>query len=278
MIYLAISGFLFLAIFFVIIAIELAAARRSKEQRRIEKVISSASGNISKEEILASFQKKETKKVKYTEKNDDIIYIFSAPLAFAAYLGMKSIEHTLTEQTAKLIYLIPVSIFILIPFFYKKAKREARNMEILTLLPTFIDLLTICIKAGLSFSIGIEKIIKEVNLKSKFFFKNLQLAALEMNAGVDKETALKTLVKRCYNHPDLKSFVSAILQAETFGFSISKTLQTQAEEIRNKRRQVIRARIARMPIALLFPLVFCIAPITCILLAGPGLIDILTNL
>jgi len=174
--------------------------------------------------------------------------------------------------------LTPLVVFVLIPFFYKKHVNDSRTREILTALPFIIDLLVICLEAGLSFSMGIEKIIGELTSKSKFLAKRFQLMVYELNAGMDKKTALRNLVGRCHSHPDLKAFVSSIIQSETMGFSIVQTLRVQAEEVRLKKRQMLKTRIARMPIQLLFPLIFCIFPITAFLLIGPGLIEILKAL
>ena len=277
MIYLIIFGALFISVFFIVIGLEIIASRHTHENNRISKVLQSSKVSSEKHDALAVFQNKEQKNKKTITLSDNIAYLFSAPLALGTYFFMKNIESSLSPAMQQLVFILPLAVFILLPFFHKKILKESRKMEILTLLPVLIDLLTICIEAGLSFSMGIEKIIQETPIKSKFFFKNLNIAVLEMNAGVEKSIALHALVKRCYNNNELKSFVSAVLQSEAFGFSIAKTLQTQSYEIREKKRQTIRTKIAKMPITLLFPLIFCIAPITCILLAGPGIIDILSS-
>jgi len=266
----------FVSVFFISFFLLVVYSQNTKQQRHVYRVLQNT--GYRKIEKVDRFQTL-SEKLSHLTISDNIVYIYSAIIGAIFYALYKAfLCGSFPPVLESLIKLIPFALFILIPFFYKKWVNNKRTEEILTTLPFIIDLLVICLEAGLSFTASISKIIQEMQNKSKFLAKKFQITVYELNAGIDKRTAFKNLVKRCYNHPDLKTFVSAIIQSESLGFSIVQTLRVQAKEIRAKKRQMVRTRISRMPVKLLFPLIFCIFPITCILIVGPGFIQILKAL
>ena len=255
----------FCAAFFMTLFVLWTIDANSRQQRRLGTILKQA--GYKDVEKVTQFQKKQ-KGILRLYDSDNFCYVYSSLIAMILYLFNGTYFLRIVPHSLRLfIYLLPFAAFVLIPFFYKKWITETRREEILVTMPIIIDLLIICLEAGLSFASSIDKIVHEVEQKSTFLAKRFQQMVYELNAGVNRKEALTNLVKRCYNNEDLKTFISAIIQSETLGFSIAQTLRVQAEEIRQKRRQMIRTRIARMPIKLLFPLVFCIFPITCILQA-----------
>lgn len=268
--------FAFIAFFLLFAGVFAMISSNTSTSRRVEDAIRGV--RFSGHDAPHALDKLQAKIVKM-KISDNVSYLVSAVVAGIIYYIIRyHLIGLFSDDLRPFILMVPLVLFVMIPFFYKRYVNEARTREILTTLPFIIDLLIICLEAGLSFSMSIEKIISEMDAKSQFLAKRFQLMVYELNAGVDKKSALKNLVKRCYDHPDLKAFVSSITQSETLGFSIVQTLRVQAEEVRLKKRQMLKTRIARMPVTLLFPLIFCIFPITGFLLVGPGLIEILKAL
>jgi tight adherence protein C len=268
--------FAFISFFLLFVAVFAIITSNTSASKRVSNAIRGV--RFSDKGTTSSLNKIQEKIVKM-KISDNVSYLVSALIAAVAYFIVRyHVVGYFSDDLRPFILMVPLILFVMIPFFYKKYINDARTQEILSALPFIIDLLIICLEAGLSFSMSIEKIIAELDTKSKFLTKRFQLMVYELNAGIDKKTALKNLVQRCYNHPDLKSFVSSITQSETLGFSIVQTLRVQSEEVRLKKRQMLKTRIARMPITLLFPLIFCIFPITGFLLVGPGLLEILKAL
>lgn len=96
----------------------------------------------------------------------------------------------------------------------------------------------------------------------------------EIRAGSSRSEALRALERRC-NVPEMRSFVLAILQADTFGVSIGRVLRTQADEMRVKRRQLAQEKAMKAPVKMLVPMVLCIFPSLFIVVLAPAVINII---
>ena len=95
----------------------------------------------------------------------------------------------------------------------------------------------------------------------------------EVRAGSTRADAMRAMELRC-NVPEVRSFVLAILQADTFGVSIGRVLRSQADEMRIKRRLMAQEKAQKAPVKMLFPLVFCIFPSIFVVILGPAIIQI----
>ena len=95
----------------------------------------------------------------------------------------------------------------------------------------------------------------------------------EVRAGSSRADAMRALEVRCHV-PEVRSFVLAILQADTFGVSIGRVFRAQADEMRVKRRQMAQERAQKAPVKMLIPMVFCIFPALFVIVLGPALINI----
>jgi tight adherence protein C len=133
-------------------------------------------------------------------------------------------------------------------------------------LPDSLDLLTITVEAGLAFDAAVAQVARNTQGPlADEFFRVLQ----EMQIGMGRQAALKALGERV-NVPDLRQFVTAMVQAGSFGIPIGNVLRVQANEMRLKRSQRAEEKAQKVPVKILFPLIFCILPALFIVVIGPA--------
>ena len=144
-----------------------------------------------------------------------------------------------------------------------------RQREIFETLPDALDLLTVCVEAGLSLERAFVKVAAEIHIKSVILAQELQLVLMEMRAGFSKERALRNFALRS-GVSDVDTLVAMLIQSERFGTSVGDSLRVYAENLRNKRRLLAEECAAKMGLKLLFPLIFCIFPTLLMVLLGPA--------
>ena len=146
----------------------------------------------------------------------------------------------------------------------------ARQLDIANHLPDLLDQLTICVEAGLGFDTALARTSRSgQDPLSEEVARLLQ----DLRVGVPRAEALDNLLART-DVPELRQFVHALLQAETYGVPISRVLRAQATEQREKRRFRAEERAMKLPVKVIFPLVFCILPTLFIVVIGPAFIHL----
>jgi tight adherence protein C len=150
---------------------------------------------------------------------------------------------------------------------------KRRKRDIFENIPDALDLLTVCVEAGLSLERAFVKVAAEIHIKSVTLGQELQLVLMEMRAGFSKERALRNFALRV-GLDDIDSLVAMLIQSERFGTSIGDALRVYSETLRGKRRIVAEEAAAKIGLKLLFPLIFCIFPTLLLVLLGPAGIQI----
>jgi tight adherence protein C len=144
-----------------------------------------------------------------------------------------------------------------------------RQREIFETLPDALDLLTVCVEAGLSLERAFVKVAGEIHIKSVTLAQELQLVLMEMRAGFSTERALHNFALRS-GVDDVDTLVAMLIQSERFGTSVGDSLRVYSDNLRNKRRLLAEECAAKIGLKLLFPLIFCIFPTLLMVLLGPA--------
>ncbi|MBK6675956.1 MAG: type II secretion system F family protein [Rhodocyclaceae bacterium] len=160
-----------------------------------------------------------------------------------------------------------------LPNFILNRLIDGRKREIFENFPDALDLLTICVEAGLSLEAALNRVASEIELKSRILAEELQLVCLEFRAGAGKERALRNLALRT-GVEDIDTLVAMLIQSEKFGTSMGESLRIHSEMLRVKRQQRAEEAAAKIAVKLIFPLVLCIFPSILIVVAGPAMIRI----
>ena len=149
----------------------------------------------------------------------------------------------------------------------------ARQREIFESFPDALDLMTVCVEAGLGTEAAMMRVADDLQFKSPALADEMRLVNLELRAGGDRERALRNLAIRT-GVEEVDGFVTMISQAERFGTSIAASLRIHSEMLRTRRRQRAEEAAAKIALKLLFPLIFCIFPSLMVVLMGPAMIQI----
>jgi len=159
------------------------------------------------------------------------------------------------------------------PNLYLYQKAYDRSALLQRALPDAIDLLTISVESGLGFDAAVAQVARNTHGPlAEEFARMLQ----EMQIGRGRTDALRSMADRT-NLPDLRAFVSSMVQADAFGIPIGQVLRVQSSEIRVKRRQWAEEMAQKVPVKILIPLIFCIMPCLFIAVLGPAGITIMDN-
>jgi tight adherence protein C len=163
---------------------------------------------------------------------------------------------------------------MLLPFLLLDKKIAQRKRSIQKALPDVLDLLTVSVEAGLGFDGALAKLSEKMRGALVDEFTRL---LQEIRIGVSRREALHALARRC-DVPDLAMFVTSLVQADQLGVSIGNVLRVQSAAMRSKRRQRAQEKAMKAPVKMLLPLVLFIFPPIFIVLLGPALIQVITNL
>ena len=160
------------------------------------------------------------------------------------------------------------------PNLYLYQKGHDRTEKIGRALPDALDLLTISVEAGLGFDAALSHVARNTEGPlAEEFARVLQ----EMQIGLGRSSALRALGERTHVS-ELRGFVSSMVQADAFGIPIGQVLRVQSQEIRLKRRQRAEELAQKVPVKILFPLMFFILPCLFIAVMGPAVISVMNNL
>ncbi len=162
----------------------------------------------------------------------------------------------------------------LLPDVLLRLKIRRRQEQISDSLPDALDLLVVCVEAGLGLNAAFVKITEEFKLSSPTLSEEFDIVNREMVAGKPRQDALHALVDRS-GVEDVASLVAMLIQTEKLGTSLAQSLRVHSDSLRTRRRQKAEEAAAKTTIKLVFPLVFLLFPALFIVILGPGVMEII---
>lgn len=193
------------------------------------------------------------------------------PGVFMVYSGFSSVALKFNTSLMILVVLLAVGYYlpnVILSHLVSKRRETLQNA-----IPDALDLMIVCVEAGLGLDAAMNRAAGEIGMRSEALSEELNLVALELRMGVKRELALRNLAMRT-NVDDISSFVSMLVQSDRFGTNVAEALRVQAETMRVHRRLRAEERAAKIPLKLLFPLIFFIFPSLMVVLMGPAMISI----
>jgi len=197
------------------------------------------------------------------------------PLTALAWLIGTSVEASRTTFWTILVGLAAVGYYL--PNIVLSNRATARQRTVFEDFPDALDLLTVCVEAGLGLDAALMRVATEIRLRSPIVAGELELMLLELRSGFSKEKALRNFSLRT-GVEDVDSFSTLLIQADRFGTSIGASLRVLSDTLRTRRRMRAEEQAAKISLKLLIPLMLCIFPALLVVLAGPAFINIYRTL
>jgi tight adherence protein C len=257
-----------------------AVHRRRAQRERLESILHTLgkraassrkdSGETRRALIMAGVRNDEAPALYYGAR------ILGAIAMPALIILMGTALHTTVLRTTPL---LGVSILLgyYIPRFLLKVRIRKRQEAIRLGLADALDLLVICVEAGLGLNQALIRVAEEMAHACPAIAEEFGLVNLEMRAGTSRPEALRHLSERT-GVEDLQSLVAMLIQTDRFGTSIAQSLRVHSDTLRTKRRQRAEEAAAKTTIKLVFPLVFFIFPSMFVVILGPAILHIMQQL
>jgi tight adherence protein C len=217
-------------------------------------------------------------KLKRAGMENTSVEFFLGVKGFAALVGLLGVSAlvnviTLDPLQTALGAVAGLVLGFMAPDFFLRNKAGKRNTLILEALPDALDLLTISVEAGLGFDAALVKVTEKMKgpLSDEF-----QRAAGEQRVGKSRQESLRAISERV-DVKEFQSFISAIIQADQLGVSMSKVLRIQSEQMRTERRQRAENKAAKAPILIMLPTVGCIFPSLFIVILAPAALTAMSS-
>lgn len=251
--------------------------KKSFEERVVQPIynrIINSIGQITPSQVLNKYQVLITQSGSTNDITPSNLIAIQMMFGFLIFTIIYLIQKLFIESPNLFIAIFFGIICFFLPYSYFNIKAQKRRVLIQQDLPDLLDLLYISVEAGLGFDSAIKKSADKMKGPlSEEFLKALS----DITKGRERQEALKNIVQRT-GVDDLNAFVTAIIQSELLGTNISNTLRTQSETMRQKRRQRAEEAAAKLPVKMLFPLVFLIFPSLFIVVLTPALITLMDQL
>lgn len=212
-------------------------------------------------------------------RNDITITFFGSKVGLALLLPMvfsivkMAVFKTMPTMQVTLVILILALIGFYSPNAWIKSRISRRKDRIFKGFPDALDLMVVCVEAGTSLDAAIAKVGDEMALGNKTLSDEFKLLSLELRAGKSRKEALQNLAFRC-DLDDINSLVTLLIQTDKFGTSIAQALRVYSSSMRFTRQQKAEELAAKLPIKMMFPMVFFLFPSLFVVVVGPGAIRI----
>jgi tight adherence protein C len=173
--------------------------------------------------------------------------------------------------------LIAAAVGLYFPSIFVRAKADRRQREIINAFPDALDLMLVCVEAGLALESAFDRVGKEMALSHPLLAEQLGTVVLELRAGRSREDALRRMADRT-GTDEIRAFATLLIQSTNLGTSVAQTLRVYASEMRERRRMRAEEKAHRLPVLLSVPLVACMLPVMIGVLMLPAVIRVMRSL
>lgn len=218
-----------------------------------------------KDIVEAGFQKKAV----WVFLGSKIFFSLALPLAYVILLV--SPKANIYSLNSLIVVAMLAITGYLLPSYWLRWKIKKRKREIFFSLPDVLDLMTVCVDAGLSMDAALVRVSEDPQFYKNPLGKELRLVCNQIRAGISRSEALRRMGERT-GVDDVKSFATMLIQTDKFGTSLSQALRVHSDMLRLIRSQQAMEEAAKAPTKILFPLVFLIFPALIIVILGPAFI------
>jgi len=198
----------------------------------------------------------------------------SAVIALPLAIGILSLVAGLGAGASGFAACWAAGIGWLAPTMYLRARIRARRREIDRALPDALDLVVVCVEAGLGLNQALARMAEEIRHFSPATSDEFRLVNLEMRAGVPRVEALRSLGTRM-GVPELRTLATMLIQADRFGTSIARAVRIYSDSLRTKRRQRAEQAAQKAAVKLLLPLACFLFPTLFIVVLGPAALNLM---
>ncbi len=193
----------------------------------------------------------------------------------AIYL-LREVFIAITPQTV-IIAIVLAAVGYVVPDAVVSHLRQKRQERIFKGVPDALDMMVVCVEAGLALDMTFKRVGEEIRTLSKDLSDEFLLTNLEVRAGKPRDEALRNMALRT-GVPEVQNLCTVLIQTNRFGTSLAQALRVHSESMRTKRRQLAEEIAAKASVKLLLPLVLFIFPTIFVVLLGPAAIQIARNL
>ncbi len=212
----------------------------------------------------------------YHGKNGPVVFFglktFMAILLMVLVVTVKFTAFKIMPiQQFLLFLLLSVAAGFYLPDFYLSQRTKTRKRKIFEAFPDALDLMVVCVEAGMGLDAAIKRVGDEMALKSKDLGDEFKILSLELRVGKPRVEALRNLAMRT-DLEDIAGLVTLLIQTDKFGTRVAQALRVHSDSMRTKRYQRAEEMAAKLPVKMVFPLIFFIFPSLFVAILGPAII------
>jgi tight adherence protein C len=246
--------------------------RRQAKRDRIAAVLSTFGEKVGQKQVSVSSLRRWLIHGGYRSASAPAIYVAARTLTAAA-LSVAAFFVTaffgLSILKVWVLTALAAGAGFMLPYFYIDGRVSRRKQEVGRALPDTLDLLVVCMEAGLGLNQALVRVAEEIERISPEMGDELTVVNLEIRAGTPRDEALRNLGERT-GVEDVRALTSMLVQTDRFGTSVADSLRVHAETLRTKRMQRAEEKAAKTTVKMLFPLVLFIFPAIFVVLLGPA--------
>jgi tight adherence protein C len=198
-----------------------------------------------------------------------LMMVIGLPLATVAFMWASGSSPSATKLY--IIGMIAALLGLYLPSLWIRAKADRRQRDIINGFPDALDLMLVCVEAGLGLEAAFNRVGMEMTRSHPLLAEQLGSVVLELRAGRSQEDALRRMADRA-GADEIRAFSTLLIQSHKLGSSIAQTLRTYASEMRERRRMRAEEKAHRLPVLLSIPLVVCMLPVMIGVLMLPAVI------